>query len=154
MDDRRRVSSALALCMAATLSAQRPTLSQVPAPIERRVPADPDLDAASNLIGQALIMRCFCAEDSLSFNSAGQPDARSAAKRVDWTLAGIDIQKVLRRTPGELEINGVRVALKFAPDRREFERHPQKTETMHLMVAEPPQADPVAFRRTLRAIFS
>ncbi len=135
-----------------SIGAQQPVTT--PAPIERRAPADPNLDAASSFIGQALFLRCFSGEDTLTFTSTGAPELRARSKVVDWTLSAIDIQKVQRRGPGELELDGVRVALKFAPDRREWERHPQKTETMRLTVAEPASGDPAAFRRTLVAIFS
>ena len=83
---------------------------------------DPALDAASNLIGKALFLRCFCAENNLIFDEQGLPVG--TVKTTDWTLAAVNIQKVERKGPGELELQGVRVAIRFATDRREFDRHP------------------------------
>lgn len=123
------------------------------APIERRQPAaDPDLDLAANLIGQALFLRCFCAADTLTFTAAGQPEVSAKARLVDWTLAGVNVEKVQRRSPAEIELDGVRVAVRFAPDRREWDRHPQKDEKMRLTVQD--GGDSASFRRTLAAIFS
>lgn len=130
--------------------AQQP--ASAPVPIERRLPSDPDLDLASNLIGQALFLRCFCAEDTLTFTASGQPELLGKAGRVDWTLAGVNVQKVERRSPTELELEGVRVAVRFAPDRREWDRHPQKDEKIRLTLEDP--GDPAVLRRTLAAIFS
>ena len=118
-----------------------------PAPVR-----DADLDTASNLIGQALILRCFAAADNLSFNLAGQLDSGGKTKVVDWTLAGVNVQKVERRSPTVIELDGVRAALRFAPDRREWERHAQKDEAMRLLLQDP--GDPRAFRQELAAVFS
>ena len=122
------------------------------APIERRAPADPDLDVASDLIGQALFLRCFCAEDTLTFSAAGEPELRTRVRPVDWTLAGVNIQKAERRSPGEIELEGVRVAVRYAADRHEWERHPQKTEPMRITVQD--AGEPAAFRRALALVFS
>src|SRR5271168_655730 len=81
---------------------------------------DPALDEAANLIGKALFLRCFCAENNLSFDEQGH--AIGTVKTTDWTLAGINVLKVERKSPTEIELQGVRVAIRFATDRREFDR--------------------------------
>ena len=64
----------------------------------------------------------------------------------------MNIIKVERRSPTEIELEGVRVAVRYAPDRHEWDRHPQKTEPMRMTVQD--ASDPAAFRRALAAIFS
>jgi TonB family protein len=119
-------------------------------PLERR---DPALDTASNLIGKALFLRCFCSENNLSFDAQGQP--LGTVKTTDWTLAAVNVQKVERKGPGEIELQGVRVAIRFATDRREFDRHPLNDDKMKIQLADPENsADPSALARELTAIFS
>jgi TonB family protein len=135
-----------ASCVAQTPAQQSPSPA-APAPIERR---DPTLDAASNLIGKALFLRCFCEENNLSFDSQGH--IAGQAKTTDWTLAAVNVQKVQRKSPTEIELEGVRVAIRFATDRREFDRHPLNDDKMKIQLADP--ADPAAFARELSAVFS
>jgi len=117
------------------------------APVERR---DPALDTASNLIGKALFLRCFCSENNLGFDAQGQP--LGPVKTADWTLAGVNVQKVERKSTTEIELQGVRVAIRFATDRREFDRHPLNDDKMKIQLPDP--GDPAAFARELSAIFS
>jgi len=111
---------------------------------------DAALNTASNLIGKALFLRCFCSENNLSFDAQGQP--LGAAKTTDWTLAAVNVQKVERKGPTEIELQGVRVAIRFATDRREFDRHPLNDDKVKIQLPDP--GDPAAFARELSAIFS
>jgi TonB family protein len=146
---RRRIASTcatLALCVALSGAfAQQPTASPA---------SDPALQAASGLIGRALILRCFCAQDSLSFDTTGQ--LRSPSKATDWTLAGFHLQKVTQRDPATLELDGVRVAIRFAPDRGEFDRHDLKDEHVKILVDLPASgaAPGASVDHTLGEIFS
>jgi TonB family protein len=128
-------------------STQPAATAATPAPIERR---DPALDSAANLIGKALFLRCFCSENNLSFDAQGQPLGN--VKTTDWTLAGINVLKVERKSPSELELEGVRVAIRFATDRREFDRHPLNDDKIKIQLADP--GEPSAFARELSAVFS
>jgi TonB family protein len=144
----RGFSAILALAIGFSgLSVAQNTSAASPAPVERR---DPNLDTASNLIGKALFLRCFCAENNLTFNAEGQPQGN--VKTTDWTLSGVNIQKVIRKGPTELELEGVRVAIRFATDRREFDRKPQNDDKMKIELADP--GDSAAFNRELAAIFA
>jgi TonB family protein len=111
---------------------------------------DKALEAASNLIGKALFLRCFCAENNLSFDAQGQPVG--TIKTTDWTLAGVSVQKVERKNPGEIELQGVRVAIRFATDRREFDRKPLNDDKMKIQLAD--TGDLKAFARELSAVFA
>jgi TonB family protein len=113
-------------------------------------PHDDALDTASNLIGKALFLRCFCSENNLSFDARGQVVGN--VKTTDWTLAGINVLKVERKGPGELELDGIRVAIRFATDRREFDRHPLNDDKMKIQLADP--GDPAALARELSTVFA
>jgi len=117
------------------------------APIERR---DPALDAASDLIGRALFLRCFCAENNLQFDTQGKPAGQ--IKIVDWTLAGVNVQKAERKDANSIQLEGVRVAIRYATDRREFDRHPLNDEKVKILLADP--GNPAAFQSALKSIFS
>ena len=138
---------ALAALFSGIASAQSVSAAGNPAPIERH---DPALDIASNLIGKALFLRCFCSENNLSFDAQGH--IAGTPKTTDWTLAAVNIQKVERKSPHEIELDGVRVAIRFAGDRREFDRHPLNDDKMKIQLPDP--GDPSAFSRELSAIFS
>jgi TonB family protein len=135
-------------------AAQQPATppAQQPAPIERH---DPALEAATDLIGRALILRCFCAGDNLAFDEAGHP--QQAVKLTDWTLAGVDIKKATRRDASTIELDGVRVAVRYAPDRHEFDRHPQNDEKMKILLpslSAEGRDSAAAMRQTAEAVFS
>jgi TonB family protein len=122
-------------------------LAQTPASV---VPQDAALDVAADYVGRALFLRCFCAENNLSFDSQGKPTG--TVKPEDWTLAAVNVLKVGRKGPGLVEMDGVRVAIKFVPERREFERHVQNDEKMHITVAD--TGDPKQMERALEAVFA
>jgi TonB family protein len=111
---------------------------------------DAVVEAASQMMGRALFLRCFCSEDNLSFDAEGH--VAGLAKATDWTLAGVNVLKVERKAPGEIEFDGVRVAIRFATDRREFDRHPQNDEKMKIVVAD--TGDATAFEHALKSVFS
>jgi TonB family protein len=118
-------------------------------------PPDPTLELASDQIGRALFLRCFCAEDNLNFDAQGQTQGQ--AKKTDWTLSAVNVQKVERHPskdggPGDIELDGVRVAIRYAPDRNEFDRHPQNAEKMKILVAD--NGDSKTFQKTLNTIFA
>jgi TonB family protein len=114
---------------------------------------DDALDVASNLIGKALFLRCFCAENNLSFDAQGQP--LGTVKATDWTLAGVNVLKVERKSSSEIELDGVRVAIRFATDRREFDRKPLNDDKMKIQLVDPGSSgDPAAFARELSAVFA
>ena len=110
---------------------------------------DAEVDLASGMIGKALFLRCFCAEDTLSFDEQGR--VQGPIKVVDWTLAGVNVLKVERKG-ADIELDGVRVAVRFATDRHEFDRHPQNDEKVRVTIAD--KGDVRVFERALRAVFA
>lgn len=155
----RRLQNVLLIVLASSI-ALPPLAAQATAnPPAARPPADPALDAASAEIGRALILRCFCSTDNLRFDAQGHP--LDAVHTADWTLAGVNVLKVERHSatagePGQIELDGVRVAIRYATDRHEFDRHPQNDEHVKILIAAPNPAnpDPAAFSQTLSSIFS
>src|SRR6202012_1436323 len=75
-----------------------------------------------------------------------------AVKPEDWTVAAVNVLKAERKGPGVVEMNGVRVAIRYVPERREFERHPQNDEKVRITVAD--NGDPKQMERALDAAFS
>jgi TonB family protein len=72
-------------------------------------------------------------------------------KAVDWTLSAFNLEKVSRRSDGQLELDGVRVAVRYNPDQHVFERHPLKDDKVKILLA----ADkPELVQPALAAIFS
>ena len=84
-------------------------------------------------MGRALILRGFPAGDELKYDAAGHP--QGSGKVTDWTLAGFDLEKVSRRADGDLQLDGVRVAIRYNPEQHIFERHPQKDEKLKILLA-------------------
>jgi len=100
-------------------------------------PRDLALESAEAMVGRALFLRGFYVGNDLTYDVLGH--VKGDPKQVDWTLAGVDIQKVTRRSggvgAGELELDGVRVAMRYNPDQHIFERHPQKDEKLKIVLA-------------------
>jgi TonB family protein len=96
------------------------------------VAADPVLIAAENLVGRALFLRGFYAANSLSYDSAGKIVGSSGV--VDWTLAAVNVLKATHAKPDAIELEGVRVAIRYNPDAHEFQRHPLNDEKVKLVV--------------------
>ncbi len=118
-------------------NAQAPAQTAVKAVL----PADPALDGASSLVGRALLLRGCYAGGEFSFDSLGH--IKGDPKVVDWTLAGAQIDKVVRHSgvpaagggAGELELDGLRVALRYNPEQHVWERHPLKTQKLRIILA-------------------
>jgi TonB family protein len=126
MDFGRRHRFVAILCVGMALSLAR-SRAQSAAAV-----ADDDLGqiAAERWVGRALILRGFPAADELKYDAAGHP--QGSGKVTDWTLAGFDLEKVSRRADGDLQLNGVRVAIRYNPEQHTFDRHPLKDEKMRI----------------------
>lgn len=111
---------------------------------------DSAVEAASEMIGRATFLRCFCSENSLAFDAQGR--AVGAVKTTDWTLAGVNVLKVERKGPGEVELDGVRVAVRYAPDRREWDRHVLNEEKVKITVADAGNAG--EFAQAIETVFA
>jgi hypothetical protein len=115
-------------------------------------PPDPVLDAAAQEIGRALYLRCLCTAEKLSFNAQGRMDDGVKSQPVDWTLAGVNVQKVERKGPEAIELEGVRVGVRWNPDVHEFQRRDIKEQAVHILIAG--DANQASAERTLQAVFS
>jgi TonB family protein len=93
---------------------------------------DEGLNAASLLVGKALFLRGFYLSDELTYDSDGR--VQGTPKVGDWTLAAVNVLKVERRGAGEIELDGVRVAIRYNTDSHEFQRHALNDEKMRLLV--------------------
>ena len=92
------------------------------APQAASPPEDPLMDVATGQLGRALILRCLCVADTLQFNAQGHLEtAKTHAE--DWTLSAVDLQKVQRKGPEGFEFDGLRVAIRWNEDAKEFQRH-------------------------------
>jgi len=109
------------------------------APVSPDAPTDPILTAAQDLIGKALFLRSFYLSNNLSYDDAGKIEG--APKSGDWTIAAINVLKAARLSPGEIELEGVRAAIRYNSDAREFQRHPLIDEKMKLLVKLAPGPD-------------
>ena len=123
--------------------------AQQPAPV-----ADPVVQAAEDYIGRALILRGFYGGTELAFDAHGHL-VSGAAKTVDWTLAGMNVEKVSRgaspNEAGDLVLEGPRVAIRYNLQQRQFERHPLKDEPLRITFPAPDAAGVV---RSMEAMFS
>ena len=111
--------------------------------------ADPVVAAGEVWIGRALILRAMPAGNDLAFDRTGRLE--NAGKTVDWTLAGMNVEKVTRHGNDEVELDGTRVAIRYNPDQHQFERHALKDVHMKVLV---PASDPAGLNRAMAAIFS
>lgn len=111
---------------------------------------DPAVQTAQTIIGKSLFLRNFYSNNELRYDTAGKVQGTPGV--TDWTLAAVDVQKVERKGPAGLELDGVRVAIRYNPDAHEFQRHPQKDTVVRILVADPKNAK--AMEATLEAIFS
>jgi TonB family protein len=93
---------------------------------------DEGLNAASLLVGKALFLRGFYLNNELTFDADGR--VQGTPKVGDWTLAAVNVLKVERRGVGEIELDGVRVAIRYNTDSREFQRHALNDDKMRLLV--------------------
>ena len=130
-----------------SLAAQQTITTPTPAPPPAL--ADPLVQTAEEWIGRALTLRGFYGGQELSFDAQGH--VQGEPKVVDWTLAGMNLDKVSRTGTGELLLQGPRVAIRFNPDQHQFERHPQKDEALKIMI---PATDVLSVQLTMAAVFS
>ena len=139
----RRLFLAGVLSLACLTATPQPPTAAPPAPA-----VDTILAAGENLQGKALLLRGFPAADNLGYDTAGHLEG--TPKTTDWTLAGINILKAAHPQPGTLDLEGVRVAVRWSPDAHEFQRHPLNDDKMKLLVQVPPGAT----ARQMEAIFA
>jgi TonB family protein len=111
---------------------------------------DPEVGAASLLVGKALFLRGFYLGNALNYDAAGR--VQGSPKVGDWTLAAVNVLKAERRGPEEIELDGVRVAIRYNPDTHEFQRHPLNDEKMRLAVKDP--GDVKGLEAAFAAMFS
>jgi hypothetical protein len=107
---------------------QAATTPAQPAPVR-----DLALEGAEALIGRAIFLRGGYAGGELTYDALGH--VKGEPKQLDWTLAAANIEKVSRRSAGELELDGTRVAMRYNPEQHVFERHPQKDEKVKIILA-------------------
>jgi hypothetical protein len=138
-------ATALGVGLATRMAAAQVPIAAVPAAV-----ADPAIVAASeSLIGKALFLRGFYTTNDLKYDSAGR--VQGAPKAGDWTLAAVNVLKLTFR-PSEVQLDGVRVAIRYNTEQRQFERHPLNDEKMKIVV--PVGGGPKGFEAAVAAIFS
>jgi TonB family protein len=113
-------------------------------------PTDAALSTASLLVGKALFLRGFYSSNDLTYDSMGR--VQGAPKVGDWTLAAMNVLKVERHGAGQIELDGVRVAIRYNADAHEFQRHALNDEKMRLLVAD--AGDEKEVTAALSAIFA
>lgn len=125
-------------------------VAQVPAPVAPVAPStDPVVAAGEVWIGRALILRGFPAGNDLAYDRSGHLE--NGGKSTDWTLAGVNVEKVSRHGNDELQMDGTRVAIRYNPDQHQFDRHMLKD--VHVKVIFP-VTDAASVPRLMTAIFS
>ncbi len=102
------------------------------APASPTAVAGKEMEAAEALVGKALFLRGFYLANDLNYDAAGK--VLGSPKVGDWTLAAINVLKVERRGTGEIELDGVRVAIRYNADAHEFQRHALNDEKIRLVV--------------------
>jgi len=100
--------------------------------------AEKTMATAQALVGKALFLRGFYVANDLNYDAAGK--VQGSPKTGDWTLAAVNVLKVERRGTGEIELDGVRVAIRYNADAHEFQRHALNEEKMRLVVKDPGDA--------------
>jgi TonB family protein len=111
---------------------------------------DKTMEIAGTLVGKALFLRGFYLANDLNYDAAGR--VAGSPKTGDWTLAAVNVLKVERKGPGEIELDGVRVAIRYNTDAHEFQRHALNDEKMRLMVKD--SGDTKQLEAAFAAIFS
>jgi TonB family protein len=153
------VISSPTILLAATLLSATPALAP-PTGVAKTTgptqpaPADSALIAAENLVGKALFLRGFYTPNNLAYDATGRVEG--TPKTTDWTLAAVNILKATRRAQDTLELEGVRVAIRYNPDAHEFQRHPLNDEKMKLLIQVAPDGANTLHQinATFAAIFS
>jgi TonB family protein len=93
---------------------------------------DKAVETAGELVGKGLFLRGFYASNDLTYDSAGR--VQGAPKVGDWTMAAVNVLKVERRGAEEIELDGVRAAVRYDPNDHTFQRHALNDEKMRLVV--------------------
>ena len=114
-------------------SAQAPAASTAAATTAEAV--DKTLAAANLLVGKALFLRGFYLSNDLKYDETGRVEG--TPKIGDWTVAAVNVLKVERRAPDEIELDGVRVAVRYNLDAHEFQRHALNEEKVRLVMKDP-----------------
>ena len=114
--------------------------------------ADAALGEAQRWVGRALFLRGFPAANELRYDAAGRTDG--TGKTVDWTLAGMDVQTVQRKDGGAIELDGVRVAIRYNDGNHFFERHAQKDERVKVVIATTAGETAGDFEKAMGAVFA
>ncbi len=114
------------------------------------VSVDKEMEQAGMMVGKALFLRGFYLANDLSYDSAGR--VVGAPKAGDWTLAAVNVLKVERRGETEIELDGVRVAIRYNMDSHEFQRHPMNDEKMRIVVNDP--GDATGLEKAFGAMFA
>jgi TonB family protein len=96
------------------------------------VGADVEVSAASLLVGKGLFLRGFYLSNDLTYDAAGR--VQGSPKVGDWTVAAVNVLKAERRGTDEIELDGVRAAVRYNTDTHEFQRHPLNDEKMRVTV--------------------
>jgi TonB family protein len=108
------------------------------------------MEVAETLVGKALFLRGFYLTNDLNFDAAGR--VLGSPKVGDWTLAAVNVLKVERKGTGEIELDGIRVAIRYNTDSHEFQRHALNDEKMRVEVKGP--ADARQLEAAFTAIFA
>jgi len=111
---------------------------------------DLQLQLAMTLVGKGLFLRGFYLTNDLAYDSAGR--VVGTPEVGDWTIAAVNILKAERPGAKEIELDGLRVAIRYNPDANEFQRHPLTNEKVKILVAD--SGDFQGFEAAIRAIFS
>ena len=111
---------------------------------------DPEVAAASLLVGKALFLRGSYLSNNLSYDAAGR--VQGSPKVGDWTIAAVNVLKAERRGADEIELDGVRAAIRYNADSHEFQRHALNDEKMRLVVKDP--GDTKQLEAAFAAMFS
>src|SRR5882757_5031327 len=99
---------------------------------EPEAEADAEVSVASLLVGKGLFLRGFYLNNDLTYDAAGR--VQGSPKVGDWTVAALNVVKAERRGTDEIELDGVRAAVRYNTDTHEFQRHPLNDEKMRLVV--------------------
>jgi TonB family protein len=92
---------------------------------------DAALVTGQRLVGKALFLRGFYAANELRYDVQGR--VLGNPKVGDWTVAGVNVLKVESRA-GEMELDGVRVAIRYNAEQHQFERHLLNDEKVKILV--------------------
>lgn len=130
-----------------SVRAQAPVSTAVGATAET---IDKTLTTASLLVGKGLFLRGFYLSNDLKYDEAGRVEG--APKVGDWTLAAMNVLKVERRSADEIELDGVRAAVRYNLDAHEFQRHALNEEKVRVVVKD--SGDVKRLEAALAAIFS